>query len=593
VGRGTRRLVDAGLMLVAAVAVGWTQGHWFRGLGTRIFLDAVTALAAAAAAAACLWRAQRIVPVRRAPWRLWGAGCACWAAGQLAYSVLDVVTPGAPHSPSWADALFLAILPLWSFGILALLVGSTANASRLRTLLDGLLIGASILFIAQAFVLRPLLVAHPAGALGPLVALAYPLGDLTLVTLLLLVASRVPPSTQRVLAWFGVAVLFLAVGDVAYWMGTDAGGFVQGNWPDVGWLACFLVVCHVALSPMPALRLRDMPPPGLATSALILVPFVAATGVAVYAEVTEGSLRPGLFWNAILTVSLLALRQLVALAESISLRRRAEASLAQVKDLEGRRTLMLNTVAHDILSPLTAVRIQLRLLGDGADERQARRLAIVARNVETVRRLAADLRDVANLEAGRFRIETGDVDLAEVARNAAESFRDAAAEAGLALLVQADTPLPVRGDRARLAQVLNNLVSNAVRYTPNGTITVRASRAGGHARVVVQDTGRGLRPEDAERLFRPFSQVHAQGEGRERGSGLGLYISRSIAEAHGGRLAAASDGPGRGSTFTLEMPLADGATRATPAARPASPPQPQPPSPAWRAPRGDPSAEPL
>lgn len=226
----------------------------------------------------------------------------------------------------------------------------------------------------------------------------------------------------------------------------------------------------------------------------------------------------------------------------------------ELRDQQRTRVQMLNNIAHDLGSPLTPLKLQLALMREDTPV-SAPRVAILRRNIGQLERLVADVKDLARLDSGGFRIEKAPADLADVSRAAVDGFGADAAARGVELRAELDGQLPVTVDVQRMTQVLYNLVTNALKFTPSGgRVTVRGSARGGEVFLSVEDTGRGLSRDEMSRLFRPFSQVHEPGEVKERGTGLGLYISRGIVEAHGGRLVVASEGPGRGSTFTISLP---------------------------------------
>jgi signal transduction histidine kinase len=577
-GRGLRpwrRAYAVVAVLFMAVFVAWRRGHWLGEEATRAFIDLSSTAAPLAAAAIAAWRAQALPAERRLAWRLLGAGCLAWGLGNIAWTYHELVLKVEVPFPSLADVGYVLLIPFAAAALLSMVVGTTAPTARLRTLVDGLFIAGSLLFIARAL-LRPLwtFAGQQDGLLAQALALAYPLGDVMLLALLVVVATRVPAAYSRTLLLLGAALACLTVADVGYWYLTALGTYETGSWADGGWVAAFLLVGYTALRPIPpATAAAGSAPPGFAVTVLPLLPWIAATVVAIAVQATVGYLEPALFWIAIVTIALVTLRQFLIIAENVQLRRAAESALRRLQDQQAERTLMLNTVTHDIMSPLTSARIQLHLLERrvGPDEKAAHSIHIVDRNVDQVGRLARDLKDLANLEAGHFRIDATPIDLAQLARNVVDSFQDLAQQAGLALRLQDDGPLPCLGDRHRLDQVLYNLVSNAIRYTREGEVVVWCHRRGDRAAVAVRDTGRGLEPDEVARLFRPFSQVHGREEAREKGTGLGLFISRSIAEAHGGTLHVESAGRGKGSTFFLEVPLA---AAAPPAATPPAPGQP-------------------
>ncbi|HEV2250149.1 MAG TPA: HAMP domain-containing sensor histidine kinase [Candidatus Limnocylindria bacterium] len=168
-----------------------------------------------------------------------------------------------------------------------------------------------------------------------------------------------------------------------------------------------------------------------------------------------------------------------------------------------------------------------------------------------LQRMAEDVLDVNILEAGRFRLDVSAVDLGEL-------VTDVAREVGrgqVRLVLQAD-PVVVEGDADRLRVMVGHLITNALRYSPAGApIAVTVSGGAAEARVVVKDSGVGLRPADLTLLFQKYGQPLTAKTTGAQGVGLGLYITRLLAEAHGGRVTAESVGPGQGSTFQLSLPV--------------------------------------
>jgi signal transduction histidine kinase len=176
------------------------------------------------------------------------------------------------------------------------------------------------------------------------------------------------------------------------------------------------------------------------------------------------------------------------------------------------------------------------------------------------------LLDVARFQRGTRR-PPSTVDLTTVVEDATEIFSDLAHEAGLSLEVRVDKGLRVEADADGLAQVVTNLLSNALKFTPRGgQLIIRASEEGGECVVSVQDSGLGLTPEQTRRLFDPFVQLHEATH--PTGSGLGLFISKGIVEAYGGKLRVESPGPGQGATFSFGFPAS--AAKAGRAAEPRS-----------------------
>lgn len=229
---------------------------------------------------------------------------------------------------------------------------------------------------------------------------------------------------------------------------------------------------------------------------------------------------------------------------------------AAAERLSRHKTDLLNMASHDLKTPLTAMRLQLHLLKAGRlGEAERHAVAVLDRNMGRLTLMLDDMLDLARLEAGTFVLHKRPTSLADLVREATEIFGPKASQAGIRLDEAIDDGVLVEADGRRLAQVVANLLSNAIRYTPKGgAIRIEASVAT-VAVLTVQDTGQGMTAEQLSRLFRPFSQV--TGDAAEhKGTGLGLYLSHTIVAQHGGRLDLHSPGPGQGTTATVTLPRA-------------------------------------
>jgi signal transduction histidine kinase/HAMP domain-containing protein len=216
-------------------------------------------------------------------------------------------------------------------------------------------------------------------------------------------------------------------------------------------------------------------------------------------------------------------------------------------------------VSHELRTPLTAILgyVELLLAEDGetiADEHQ-RHLEVVERNAQRLLRLVGDLLFAAQVEHGSLLFEPRAVDLGELARDAVDAARPRAESAGIELSTQIEAVGPCLGDHDRLAQVLDNLISNALKFTPpGGRVTVQLGQDGASARLAVGDTGVGIPAEDLSRLFDRFYRATNATARAVPGLGLGLTIVRAIVEGHGGSVHVDSD-VGRGTTFAVLLPL--------------------------------------
>jgi signal transduction histidine kinase len=222
-------------------------------------------------------------------------------------------------------------------------------------------------------------------------------------------------------------------------------------------------------------------------------------------------------------------------------------------DTEQRRVRLISEVAHEMRTPLTTVDGYLEGLLDGVFAPTPEVLNAISDEVARLRRLATDLTALSRAEEGALDLHLAAVDLAGTARSAAERLRPQFDDAGLTLDLHLPAALPVRADEQRLAQVLTNLVGNALSYTPaGGRISVTGGRAGATSWVAVTDTGIGLTADQLSHVFERF--YRARRDSPHAGSGIGLTIARGIARAHGGEVTASSPGPGHGATFTFTLP---------------------------------------
>jgi PAS domain S-box-containing protein len=257
-------------------------------------------------------------------------------------------------------------------------------------------------------------------------------------------------------------------------------------------------------------------------------------------------------------------------AKAVEADRLAFTRLLEIRKLEKmseQRSQLLRVASHEIKNPLTPVMVQLHILEKGLlgplEPKQQHAVHIASRQVQRISHLLRDVLDVARIDQGRLAVQAIPVELKSVARRVHESYERVAKEWGITLTTRGDPALLVPGDPARLEQVVTNLVTNALKFTPTGgQVTVECSREGGEAVLRVTDTGSGMDAAQVARIFQPFSQVHEPGQAREEGSGLGLYICQSLMQAMSGRIEVASE-KGKGSTFTMRMPALEDDRHAT------------------------------
>jgi signal transduction histidine kinase len=231
----------------------------------------------------------------------------------------------------------------------------------------------------------------------------------------------------------------------------------------------------------------------------------------------------------------------------------------QIQEVNQRKSEFVTLVSHELQTPLTSMMgyIELLLEGQGGPlaKRQREWVGIVGDNADRLMALIDDLLDIARIEAGRIELKRTPLDLVPLIQEVARALRPQLEGKDQWFSLELAEALPaVVGDADRVRQILTNLLSNALKYTPSGgRITITARGDAGRVRVAVQDTGIGLAPEDQAQLFTPFFRAQNDATQGVGGTGLGLAITRALVELHGGAITATS-APGQGSTFSFTLP---------------------------------------
>ena len=238
---------------------------------------------------------------------------------------------------------------------------------------------------------------------------------------------------------------------------------------------------------------------------------------------------------------------------------RVRAQNEELRRLDRLKDDFVASVSHELRTPLTSIRGYLELVLDGEvgelTEEQSRYLLVVDRNVDRLLRVVGDLLFAAQVDAGTIALDCCTTDLDQLVREAVEAARPLAAEHEVELELDAEGGADLIGDRARLAQILDNLIANAVKFTPpGGHVEVRTFLEADVVVVEVADTGIGISDEDQDRLFQRFFRAEGAILHAIEGTGLGLAIVKAIVDAHGGELSVESIS-GQGTTFRIALPL--------------------------------------
>lgn len=216
----------------------------------------------------------------------------------------------------------------------------------------------------------------------------------------------------------------------------------------------------------------------------------------------------------------------------------------------------LVNVSHDLRTPLTSIQGYSQAIIDGAAQDAVAAARVVHEEAGRLNRMVTGISDLARLQDPRLTPALEALDIGGIIDGVVKRLAVVADEQQVSLEQRCDALPTLRGDGDRLAQVLTNLLDNAIRFTPaGGVVRVSASQRDGGVEIRVQDNGAGIPSEDLPRIFERFFQVD-KARGPRRGSGLGLAIAREIVQAHGGQIHAHSEGSGKGSTFTVRLPLA-------------------------------------
>jgi signal transduction histidine kinase len=530
---------------------------------------------AAAAAVGVVIGITRNRPERRRPWLLFAAAQVLFAAGEVTFDVYARVLNRSPPVPSLADGFYLAAYPVIAIGMGALIVG-LGTRRRLPGFLDAAIVWVAFALAQWVFLMAQHLNEAGLSVAGRAVALAYPAGDVVLLAGL--AAFLVTPVWRTpAYRYLALSLGLLLLADEVY--GVSAETYVNGDPVDAGWMMAYTCWAAAALHPsMRALGRRRRAQGrrvsgwqlGLLSAALCTPPAILLAR-----HLSGDSLEVSAVVAAAGAMTLLVLLRVTGIVRELERSRtreraaRAEAEAAQRLLAEQNARLLevdrlkddfVAMISHDLRTPLTSIigfvdlTLQERAGPIGGDQRMY--LEVVARSAQRLLRIVEDLLFVARLQSGPLRLTVADVDLAAIVREAVVEAQLRAQKQEVTVALELE-PIPlVLGDPGRLSQLLDNLLSNAIKFTPEGgRITVRLEPASAGVRLEVADTGIGIPPDELPGLFERFVRASTATERQLPGTGLGLYIARSIVEAHNGTIGVEST-PGVGTRFRIELPAA-------------------------------------
>jgi signal transduction histidine kinase len=227
----------------------------------------------------------------------------------------------------------------------------------------------------------------------------------------------------------------------------------------------------------------------------------------------------------------------------------------ELESTEQRRLRLIGDVAHELRTPLQTIEGSMEALMDRVIEPSDEVFAAIAEEAARLKRLVFDLSSLSKSEEGSYRLDRRLLDLRSEASDVLDLLEHQFDAKEVSLALSPGVRVPVQADPDRLAQILTNVIGNALAYTDaGGTVTVGVVATDGRARAIVSDTGRGIDADDLAQIFDRFCRVDDR---TSTGTGVGLTIARTLARSHGGDVAAESGGEGHGSRFTIDLPLAD------------------------------------
>lgn len=327
----------------------------------------------------------------------------------------------------------------------------------------------------------------------------------------------------------------------------------------VGALAMFVVVDLVVVLLVSlvarALGAVDLAPEGIVAVVAALILFVGAMGM-MSGQIRRAGLPLAELMDAVGRVAAGDYAVRVDPRGPGGIRRLVAAFNEMIERLataDERRRRLLADVTHELRTPLAVVQGQLEGTIDGVYPRDDEHLRAILDETRHMARIIEDLRTLSLAESGALTLAREPLAIGEVVDDAVEAYRAQADAEGVGLATDVPERLPlVEADPTRVRQVLENLISNALRYTPrDGRVDVSAAEAAGAVAVTVRDTGRGIAPVDLPRVFERFER-----SADSHGSGLGLAIARDLVRAHGGEISVSSEGEGRGTSVRFTLPVA-------------------------------------
>ena len=526
--------------------------------------DAIYELFGGGCVVAVLVAIRRYRPSPRLAWLVFAFGNMLFVAGDIAFDAAP--TAG---DPSTADYLYLIAYPLFA-ALPVMLVVASGSHRRVGALVDAAIVTLAFVVFEWIFVTEPALHHHLLLGHRVVVGVLYPVMDSVLLGAF--AGFFVSPAWRT--PAFGFLVLGAAtqlLGDVANTI--NGAAYSGGSWINWPWMASYIFWTAAVLHPSIRRLSRPAETPETRIGRWRLVALAGALLTVPVARVIADveHKRVGIWVVGALqaAIALLVIIRMGVILDAVDrIRGRLAQKNEELLEADRLKDEFIALVSHDLRTPLTSIigYVELALDDEGAplDEERRRYIEVVARSSDRLLRLVDDLLLAARLQSGRFMLNIDETDLESIAAETLDDIHARAQLKGVSLVLAADGPIRIECDRRRVLQLLDNLVSNAVKFTPEGgRVDVRVERTLTGAAVEVCDTGVGIGAGEEERIFERFYRSATAVSDQVPGTGLGLFIARAIAERHGGKLVARRR-DGGGTMLRLELPERATATSAEP-----------------------------
>lgn len=501
------------------------------------------------AGAAIGWYGLRTVGRERWAWWLIGVGVGFWGLGELVWQYYAVVLDAEVPYPGLADIFYVSGYPLMFAGVLVMPHRRHEHLARLRLSLDAIAGSVALVVLSWVTYLDELVsFDSELSLLENAINAGYVFGDLfILIPVVILTTRRTVLRFDFRLIAVAIGLVLTAVADVAYVIQVESGTYTSGGRLDGVWLLAYAALAMVAWAGTLRLELREQVnrPPSAWYS---LVPYLIVSALFVYAMLyvtKSGSDAHGvvLQFGSGVVGALIIFRQWVSIREN-----RAA--------VERQRTDLVGSISHELRTPLTAISGFISLLNDGKDdidpEERNELIAIVDQQARHLSRIVTDLVDVARGNLENTHLDIIEYDLEDMIDHAISMVRGLD-DGSHTIRKQIEGPVVIAVDRVRMAQVLVNLLSNAIRYG-NGAIEVHTKSVGGRISIEVHDDGPGVARKYEVDIFNRFERGQHRFDAQIPGSGIGLAVAKSLVTAHHGRIWYQPSNLLGGACFTVELP---------------------------------------